>query len=58
MFIFSREMKLQVLRQLLDTVTSLFDVPSAYEFQKNRCTRNPEMLGICEIQFSIRSMWL
>ena len=27
------------------------------DFQIIRCTRNAEMLGIQEIQFSIESMW-
>ena len=36
----------------------VFDVSSAYDFQRNRCIRNAEMLGIWEIQFGIESMWL
>ena len=34
----------------------VFDVPSAYDFQRNRCTKSLKMLGFWEIQFSIESM--
>ena len=56
MFIYSEEMKLQIWRYLLKSVTLCFFVSSAYDFQRNRCARNAEMLGIREIQFSIESM--
>ena len=57
-FVFSGEIKIKILRQVLDIVTLCLDVPCAYDFQRNRCTGNAEMLGIWEIQFSIEQLWL
>ena len=58
MFGSNSEMKLKIWPQNLTVWRNVSDITSPYDFQRNRCTRNVELLGIREIQFSIESIWL